>query len=133
MTRRKSFERLVSHADAEDRRELHGGAGRAPGRAGAAGDRGAGALESDETIRRKTGRGWEQWFDLLDEWDAAERPHKEVALGSPGRAWDRRPGGAAGNHHLRRARGLRAIGEHAGGFAITASKTVRRLRAGAQP
>jgi hypothetical protein len=23
---------------------------------------------SDEAIRSKTGRGWEQWFDLLDEW-----------------------------------------------------------------
>jgi hypothetical protein len=21
---------------------------------------------SDEVIRRKTGRGWEEWFDLLD-------------------------------------------------------------------
>jgi hypothetical protein len=34
---------------------------------------------SDEAIRRRTGRGWEEWFDLLDEWGAAERPHREIA------------------------------------------------------
>ena len=34
---------------------------------------------SDETIRRRTGRGWEEWFDLLDEWGAAERSHREIA------------------------------------------------------
>ena len=33
---------------------------------------------SDATIRRKTGRGWEEWFDLLDEWGAADQPHQEV-------------------------------------------------------
>ena len=24
-------------------------------------------VTSDETIRRRTGRGWEEWFDLLDD------------------------------------------------------------------
>ena len=31
-------------------------------------------ITSDEAIRQQTGRGWEEWFDLLDEWGAAERP-----------------------------------------------------------
>jgi hypothetical protein len=49
---------------------------------------------SDEAIRRRTGRGWEEWFDLLDEWGAAERPHREIArwvaeqLGIEPLVWD---------------------------------------------
>ena len=34
---------------------------------------------SEEAIRRWTGRGWEEWFDLLDAWGAADRTHKEIA------------------------------------------------------
>ena len=34
---------------------------------------------SDASIRERTGRGWEEWFDVLDEWGAAERSHKEIA------------------------------------------------------
>src|SRR6188508_186661 len=34
---------------------------------------------SDETIRERTGRGWEEWFDLLDEAGAAEMTHREMA------------------------------------------------------
>jgi hypothetical protein len=81
---------------------------------------------SDEEIRRRTGRGWEEWFDLLDEWGAAERTHRETA---------RRVAEVQEAHPLawnvqavvssyERTRGLRAPGEHADGFAITASKTV---------
>jgi len=79
---------------------------------------------SDEAIRRRTGRGWEQWFDLLDEWGAAERPHKEIAR------WLREEQGVDGwgaqsvTVSYERARGGRAVGEYPDGFAITASKTV---------
>ncbi|MGH2712302.1 MAG: hypothetical protein ACRDM7_00145 [Thermoleophilaceae bacterium] len=79
---------------------------------------------SDEAIRRRTGRGWEDWFDLLDEWSASERPHKEIAR------WVAEEHGTDGwsaqavTVSYERARGLRAVGEHADGFAITASKTV---------
>src|SRR5262249_19542391 len=34
---------------------------------------------SDEAIRTRTGRGREEWFDLLDDWGAAERSHTEIA------------------------------------------------------
>jgi len=34
---------------------------------------------SDEAIRSRTGRGWEEWFNLLDEWGAPERSHTEIA------------------------------------------------------
>jgi hypothetical protein len=79
---------------------------------------------SDEAIRRRTGRGWEAWFDLLDEWGAAERPHKEIArwLGEAQGVdgW----GAQSVTVSYERARGLRAVGERPDGFSITAQKTV---------
>jgi uncharacterized protein YndB with AHSA1/START domain len=81
---------------------------------------------SDAAIRERTGRGWEEWFDLLDEWGAAERSHRDVArqlaelLQLHPLAWNVQA--VIGSYE--RARGLRQVGEHADGFAITASKTV---------
>jgi uncharacterized protein YndB with AHSA1/START domain len=81
---------------------------------------------SDETIRRRTGRGWEEWFDLLDDWGAPERSHRETARwvaaqqGVDPLAWNAQ----AVAHSYERARGLRAVGEHPDGFRITAQKTV---------
>ena len=81
---------------------------------------------SDEEIRRRTGHGWEEWFDLLDESGAPERTHTEIArwvatrLGIEPLAWNAQA--VAGSYEL--TRGLRAVGEKADGFAITASKTV---------
>jgi hypothetical protein len=81
---------------------------------------------SDEAIRRRTGRGWEEWFDALDEWGAAERPHREIARwvaeqqGIDPLAWNAQ----AVVSSYERTRGLRAVGEHPDGFTITASKTV---------
>jgi hypothetical protein len=81
---------------------------------------------SDERIRERTGRGWEEWFDLLDEWGAAGRTHRETARwvaaqqGIDPLAWNAQ----AVVSSYERARGLRAVGEHEDGFAITASKTV---------
>lgn len=34
---------------------------------------------SDEAIHRRTGRTWDEWFLLLDEWRGAERTHPEIA------------------------------------------------------
>jgi len=34
---------------------------------------------SDDAIRERTGRGWDEWFALLDAWQAASRPHPDVA------------------------------------------------------
>jgi hypothetical protein len=83
-------------------------------------------MTSDENIRSRTGRGWEEWFDLLDEWGAMERTHRETARyvaglqGIDPLAWNAQA--VVGSYE--RTRGLRAAGEHADGFAITASKTV---------
>lgn len=81
---------------------------------------------SDETIRRRTGRGWEEWFELLDEYGAADRPHREVArwvadqLGIEPLVWEAQA--VTGSYE--RARGLRAVGQHDDGFTITVSRTV---------
>jgi uncharacterized protein YndB with AHSA1/START domain len=87
---------------------------------------GAALATSDETIRRRTGRGWEEWFDLLDDWGAPDRSHREIARwlaeqqGIDPLAWNAQA--VANSYEL--ARGLRVVGEHPDGFTITASKTV---------
>ena len=81
---------------------------------------------SDAAIRERTGRGWEEWFDLLDEWGAAERTHRETARWVAEQqdlhplAWNVQA--VVSSYEL--TRGLRAPGEHADGFAISATKTV---------
>src|SRR3954447_9593627 len=80
---------------------------------------------SDAKIRERTGRGWEEWFDLLDDWGAAGRTHREIARwvaeqqGVVPLAWNAQA--VVGSYE--RARGLRAVGEHADGFTITATRT----------
>src|SRR5947207_11677897 len=81
---------------------------------------------SDEAIRQRTGRGWEEWFALLDEWGAADRSHREIARwvaekqGVVPLAWNAQA--VAASYEL--TRGLRVVGEKPDGFAVTASKTV---------
>jgi len=81
---------------------------------------------SDEKIRQRTGRGWEEWFGLLDEWGAAQRPHREIARwlaeqqGLHPLAWNVQA--IVASYEL--TRGLREVGEKDDGFAITASRTV---------
>ena len=95
------------------------------------GEEPAGAAEvrlatSDEKIRERTGRGWEEWFGMLDEWGAASRLHRETARwlaeqqGLHPLAWNVQAVASS----YERARGLREPGEKNDGFAITASKTV---------
>jgi uncharacterized protein YndB with AHSA1/START domain len=81
---------------------------------------------SDDAIRERTGRGWEEWFDALDEWGAPERTHRDIArwvaeqLQIDPLAWNAQ----AITMTYERARGMRVAGERAEGFAVTASKTV---------
>ena len=83
-------------------------------------------MTSDEKIRERTGRGWEEWFDRLDAWGAQERTHREIARwvaeqqGIHPLAWNAQAVAAS----YERTRGLRAAGEHEDGFTITATKTV---------
>jgi hypothetical protein len=81
---------------------------------------------SDEKIRQRTGRGWEEWFAMLDEWGAADRSHRDIArwlaeqMGIHPLAWNAQA--ITASYEL--TRGLREVGEKADGFAITASRTV---------
>jgi hypothetical protein len=126
MTRQRSFKRLV-----RSRMEKTGESYTAARAVLLAGDeRGATdeapLLASDERIRRRTGRGWEEWFDLLDDWGATERTHREIArwvadqLGIGPLVWDAQ----AITSSYERARGLRAVGETEQGFAASATRTV---------
>jgi uncharacterized protein YndB with AHSA1/START domain len=124
MTRRKSFKRLV-RARMEKTGESYTAA-----RAALLASQEPKATEgpslstSDEAIRRRTGRGWEGWFDLLDQWGATDRPHREIAR------WVAEEHGIDGwwaqtvTVNYERVRGLRAVGEGPDGFTITASRTV---------
>jgi hypothetical protein len=81
---------------------------------------------SDERIRERTGRGWEEWFDLLDAAGMAGLPHREVArwvagqLGVVPLAW----AAQAVTGSYERARGGRAVGQHDDGFRGSASRTL---------
>jgi uncharacterized protein YndB with AHSA1/START domain len=126
MTRQKSFKRLVrARMEKTGERYMAARAALLAAQEPKAAEKPALAT-SDEAIRRRTGRGWEEWFDLLDEWGAAERPHREIARwvaeqqGIEPLAWNAQA--VAGSYE--RARGLRAVGEHPDGFTITVSKTV---------
>ena len=44
---------------------------------------------SDAALKNKTGRTWAEWVGILDQWDAAKKPHRDIAehvssLGVPG-------------------------------------------------
>lgn len=81
---------------------------------------------SDVEIRRRTGRGWEEWFDVLDEWGAAQRSHREIARWVAEQqcveplAWNAQAVAIS----YERARGLRAVGEHADGFGVSVTRTI---------
>jgi hypothetical protein len=81
-------------------------------------------LWSEEAVIEATGRGWDEWFKLLDAWDATTHTHPEMAR------W------LVADHDVsgwwaqsitvgyERARGLRAPGQHADGWSVTATKTI---------
>ena len=79
---------------------------------------------ADERVVEATGRGWHAWFRVLDEWGAPTRSHTEIAR------YLRETHGVPGWYSqsitvgYERARGLRAPGEKADGFAVTATRTV---------
>ncbi|MBV8991784.1 MAG: hypothetical protein JO372_24770 [Solirubrobacterales bacterium] len=126
MTEHKSFKRLVRarmQKTGEGYTAARANLLRAEERKQGAGPR---LATSDEAIRERTGRGWEEWFSMLDAWGAGERPHREIARwiaeqqGVEPLAWNAQA--VAGSYEL--ARGLREVGEKEDGFAVTASRTI---------
>jgi hypothetical protein len=127
MTRQRSFKRLV-----RSRMEKTGEsytAARAVLLAAKEPEAGGGPPlpTSDEAIRERTGRGWEEWFDLLDEWGAAELTHTEIArrvaaeLATESLGWYAQ----AITLSYERVRGGREVGQRSDGlFAISVQRTV---------
>lgn len=83
---------------------------------------------SDERIRTRTGRGWEDWFALLDSWGAESMAHTDLT---------RRLGAELGLHPLawnvqavvtsyEWTRGTREVGKRVGrdGWVASASRTI---------
>ena len=81
---------------------------------------------SDDSIRERTGLGWETWFDLLDEWGAGEKTHREIArwvatqLDGPSLGWNAQA--ITGSYE--RTRKGREVGQFDDGFRVSVSKTV---------
>jgi hypothetical protein len=79
--------------------------------------------QSEAAIRRTTGKGWDDWFRILDAWDGTSRSHREITeyvskeFGVPG-WWTQSV--AVG---YERARGMRATYQTASGFQVGVSKT----------
>src|SRR5437899_10223015 len=123
MTGQRSFKRLV-RSRMEKTGESYSAARAALLSADARATQGVTLTMSDEAIRNRTGRGWEEWFDLLDEWGAAGRSHTEIARRVAQETGVNGWSAQSVTVSYERARGGRALGEHADGFAVTASKTV---------
>lgn len=81
-------------------------------------------LQSEETIRRGTGRGWDEWFAILDDWGAAQHSHTEIAR------WLVAEYDISGwwsqsvTVSYERARGLRAKHQVNKGFTVSVNRTV---------
>lgn len=81
-------------------------------------------LASGEALAAATGRGWSDWFAVLDAWNAHERTHREITRylasehGVPG-WWTQTV-----TVGYERARGLRAKHERPDGFSVSVSRTV---------
>jgi Domain of unknown function (DUF4287) len=79
---------------------------------------------SEERVVEATGHGWQEWFKALDDWGAPGHTHTEIAR------WLREEHAVDGWYAqsitvgYERARGLRAPGEHADGFAVSATRTI---------
>lgn len=129
MTTQRSFKRLV-RARMDKTGESYTAARLVMLRGGAdatiPGDETPSLPTSDASIRERTGRGWEEWFDLLDEWGAAEKPRREISrwvatqLSTEPLAWNAQA--ITGGYE--RARLGREVGQFDDGFRASVTKTV---------
>jgi uncharacterized protein YndB with AHSA1/START domain len=127
MTRQRSFKRLV-RSRMEKTGESYTTARAVLLRADTPAEDGGTAwfATSDDRIRERTGRGWEQWFDLLDDWGALEMSHRDIArqvaaeLGIDPLAWNAQ----AVTKSYERTRQGKLAGEHEDGFTVNVSRTM---------
>jgi hypothetical protein len=122
MTEHRSFKKLVRSRMAKTGESYTA----ARARLLAADDPAPVLVTTDARIRERTGRGWEEWFDLLDGEGLAERPHREISrrvaaiMELDPLAWNVQ----AVTTSFERARGGKAVGEKTDGFSVSASKTL---------
>jgi hypothetical protein len=79
---------------------------------------------SDEAVRRRTGRGWQEWFEILDRAGAKDMDHKSiVAYLKENHAisswWQQQV-----TVTYEQERGLRKVHQMADGYQISRSKTI---------
>jgi hypothetical protein len=134
MTRQKTFKRRVrarmektGERFSAARRQLIERPGQPPGPADADFQPEASEpelLTSEAALRRRTGRGWEDWLQILDAWGSTERTHTEIAR------WLVDEHGVDGwwaqslTVGYERARGMRAKHQTTSGFTVGVTRTV---------
>ena len=79
---------------------------------------------SDAAIVKGTGKGWDDWFRILDAWDGTAHTHTEIARYVNGEHGVDGWWSQSVTVGYERARGMRALNERPEGFEVSVSKTV---------
>jgi len=79
---------------------------------------------SEAAIRTGTGRGWDDWFRILDEWGATTKNHTDIARYVHGEHEIDGWWAQSVTVGYERARGMRAPNQRPEGFEVSVSKTV---------
>jgi hypothetical protein len=79
---------------------------------------------SEDAIVKGTGRGWDDWFRMLDAWDATSHSHTEIARYVNGEHGIDGWWAQSVTVGYERARGMRAPNQRPEGFEVSVSKTV---------
>jgi hypothetical protein len=79
---------------------------------------------SEEAILKGTGRGWDDWFRILDTWDGTSHTHTEIARYVNGEHGIDGWWSQSVTVGYERARGMRAPNQRPEGFEVSVSKTV---------
>jgi hypothetical protein len=79
---------------------------------------------SEDAIRRGTGRGWDDWFRILDTWNGTSHTHTEIARYVNGEHGIDGWWAQSVTVGYERARGMRAPNQRPEGFEVSVSKTV---------
>ncbi|MGH2775600.1 MAG: DUF4287 domain-containing protein [Actinomycetota bacterium] len=79
---------------------------------------------TDAKIVEATGKKWDQWFSMLDRWGARNKKHGEIARFLIEEYEVAGWWAQSITVYYERARGMRMKHQNAGGFSISASKTI---------
>ena len=79
---------------------------------------------SEEAVRKGTGRGWDDWFRILDAWGGTAHTHTEIARYVNGEHGVDGWWSQSVTVGYERARGMRARNERPDGFEVSVSKTI---------